>query len=109
MKSKLPNPTSKPSIKDILKKVAPLTLIANLAAALTALGLDIPIVDVIQDGDDLVITFYGGRIERFPLDYNLVIKIDKLDSTAPEDEPLRIAEVVLGKDKNSRKEWFKDL
>jgi hypothetical protein len=109
MKSKLPNPASKPSIKDILKKVAPLTLIANLAAALVAIGVDVPIIDVKQEGEDLVITRYGGRIERFPLDYNLVIKIDNLDSDKPEDEPLRTAEAVLGKDKNSDKEWFKSL
>jgi hypothetical protein len=104
-KTKLP----KPSIKDVLTKLTPLALIANLAAALAALGVDIPIIDVAQEGDDLVITLYGGRIERFPLDYNLVVKIDKISSTKESDAPVRLAASVLGRDKNSPDDWLPEI
>jgi len=110
----LPNPDStpppkpKPKLKDILTKLTPLALIANLAAALKSLGLDIPIIDVVTEGDDLVITLYGGRIERFPLDYNLIIKIDKIGKT-DEDAPTRLALSALGHDKKSPKDWLPDV
>jgi hypothetical protein len=96
-------------IKNVLTKLTPLALIANLASALEALGVDIPILDVKLEGDDLVITLYGGRIERFPLDYNLVIKLDKLDSQAEADQPVRLALSALGRDRNSPADWTPDV
>lgn len=42
-----PNPEKpRPRLKDILTRLTPLALIANLAAALAALGVDIPIVEI---------------------------------------------------------------
>ena len=92
----------KSKILDLLK-INPLVLIANLAAAIQALGIDVPIIDVKSEGEDLVITLYGGEIKKFPLDYNLVIKIDSLKDT--HDEPLTLAASVLGRDKNSPPDW----
>jgi hypothetical protein len=99
--------TQKPKLKDILTKLTPLALIANVAAALVALGIDIPILDVKLEGEDLLITLYGGRIEKFPLDYNLVLKIDKLDEK--QIEKVNLAATVLGKDKHSPADWQPDV
>jgi hypothetical protein len=96
----------KSKILDVLK-IAPLALIANIAAAIQAIGIDVPIIDVKQEGDDLLIILYGGRIESFPLDYNLMIKIDNLADN--NDEPLALAATVLGRDKNSLPDWKPEI
>jgi hypothetical protein len=90
-------------------KLSPLKLIANVAAALVSLGIDIPILDVKLDGEDLLITLHGGRVERFPLDYDLVLKIDRLGSTDEADAPVRLAASALGRDKHSPAGWLPDL
>lgn len=92
--------------KKIQNNISPLCLVANVSAAMNKLDFDRPIISIVTNGNELIITLDGGQIEHFPIDYTLTITQKDIDHAKKSEESLRLALSALGRDNNSKPGWL---